>query len=432
MQNQEIVAHLHRLNRPMLARYWERWAEAPLIDYAKTLWEPPARQVPLEPELERALWKVGRQQGWSAARCARVWSQLKEQRIVQTATHVTPTEGPTFLGIHRLSLVGKPPEADYLVAAYSGVPFSNAAWSGALSYGAVTQLSDVLDPKNTHFREAQRAEIDRRRDGADLRLSLIPSSWRDGLVYRAEIPQRSHELSPSLCPRSQEIFPDFQDYQDYSSWALRSSEQQLQRLFPEQQIHYWDVNEWITAYLLEVLPQADHWLTRLLFDKDKPAGGPSIFEAPWFVTEILHKQKRKVENLTPRDAALRGQTVTLPLNPETLSEALQNQRLCPALLPTFLVLRFANGLRCWGSFEQIEYLDELRARLEHLDHFSEKHTQRDETPTLTTGRVLTKTGEPVYPLDVCLENQTLPALPTTLGEWWQPLLAKLKPRNARF
>ena len=50
-------------------------------------------------------------------------SSLQKTRILQTATHSTATEGPTFLALHYLALMGLPPRETYFVGAYSGVSF---------------------------------------------------------------------------------------------------------------------------------------------------------------------------------------------------------------------------------------------------------------------------------------------------------------------
>ena len=66
----------------------------------------------------------------------KILQQFKNNPVLQTAHHLTATNGPTFTAIDLVSLMGLE-EKYYLVGVFSGVPFSNTAWSGCLSYGDI-------------------------------------------------------------------------------------------------------------------------------------------------------------------------------------------------------------------------------------------------------------------------------------------------------
>ena len=76
-------------------------------------------------------------------------ASLQKTRILQTATHSTATEGPTFLALHYLALMGLPPRETYFVGAYSGVSFANSAWSGCLNYSNRFDLETIISSQAT-------------------------------------------------------------------------------------------------------------------------------------------------------------------------------------------------------------------------------------------------------------------------------------------
>ena len=93
--------------------------------------------------------------GWADVIVKQLLQELEQKRLLQTTMHLTPTEGPTFLAAHQLATLKQPKISNYLVGAYSGVPFSNSAWSGAINYGTKTSLDQILHISNSLFRQAQ-------------------------------------------------------------------------------------------------------------------------------------------------------------------------------------------------------------------------------------------------------------------------------------
>ena len=199
-QMDSIIASLRRMNRTQLSKVIEKWGNKSLEEYGQLWWQEPIRPPPLEPELIQAFKETWQQMGWADVLVKQLLQELEQKRVLQTTTHLTPTEGPTFLASHQLATLRQPQTSSYLVGAYAGVPFSNAAWSGAINYGTKTSLEQILHPSNPLFRQAQAAVVDRIRDGDHSRLSLIPSKWRDGLVDRSAIPDRLNELVSDLLP----------------------------------------------------------------------------------------------------------------------------------------------------------------------------------------------------------------------------------------
>lgn len=64
-----------------------------------------------------------------------------------------------------------------------------------------------------------------------------------------------------------------------------------------------------------------------------------------------------------KDGALESSdgTVRIPLTPESITRALNDKRIVPSLLLTFILLSFHYGLNCLGGFNQIHYVTAMKA-----------------------------------------------------------------------
>ena len=431
-QMDSIIASLRRMNRTQLSRVIEKWSNRSLEEYGQLWWQEPIRPPPLEPELIQAFEETWQQMGWTDVLVKQMLEELEQKRVLQTAMHLTPTEGPTFLASHQLATLRQPQTSSYLVGAYSGVPFSNAAWSGAINYGTKTSLEQILHPSNSLFQQAQSAVIDRVRDGDHPRLSLIPGKWRDGLVDRSVIPDRLNELLPDLLPKVLEsslrsIVPN----NTYDNWALSFSEQLTRTVLNNNQIYFFNLNEAIRKYLISVLKDDSHWLTQLFLDPWKIKSLEKELVNNWFITEVDKQGKKKVEQIHLQNGCFGSSTISIPAEPESIISALNEKRFCPGLILCFWILTFYNGIRCLGGFEQIEYLAELDSKLNRLKSFDLINCKLDQISFLTTGRCIDQDYE-IYPIDVFFGNSKLPLPEGTLLSWLQPIISRLKPRALRY
>ena len=93
--------------------------------------------------------------------------------------------------------MGIPAGESYLVAAYSGVPYANAAWSGCLNFSAELELEEILSAKAPGFSVLLKSDRDRRRDTSERRISLIPGTFRDAQVFGSEVSEKQESLSPT-------------------------------------------------------------------------------------------------------------------------------------------------------------------------------------------------------------------------------------------
>ena len=431
-QMDSIIASLRLMNRPQLSKVIEKWGNESLERYGQLWWQGPKRPPPLEPELIQAFKETWQQMGWADVLVKQLLEELEQKRLLQTAMHLTPTEGPTFLASHQLATLRQPQTSNYLVGAYSGVPFSNAAWSGAINYGTKTSLEQILHTSNPLFRQAQAAVVDRIRDGDHPRLSLIPSKWRDGLVDRSAIPDRLNELFSDLLPGVREsslrsIVPK----KSYDNWALFFSEQLTRSVLNNHRIYFFNLNEVIRKYLIIVLKDDSHWLTQIFLDPWKIKSLEKELANNWFVAEVEKQGKKKVEQIHLQNRCFESKTISISADPESIISALNEHRFCPGLTLCFWILAFYNGIRCLGGFEQIEYLAELDSRLNQLEFLDLINYSSDQTALLTTGRCIDQDYE-VYPIDVFLGNSKIPLPEGTLLSWLQPIISRLTPRLLRY
>ena len=431
-QMDSIIASLRLMNRPQLSKVIEKWGNESLERYGQLWWQGPKRPPPLERELIQAFKETWQQMGWADVLVKQLLEELEQKRLLQTAMHLTPTEGPTFLASHQLATLRQPQTSSYLVGAYSGVPFSNAAWSGAINYGTKTSLEQILHPSNPLFRQAQAAVVDRIRDGDHPRLSLIPSKWRDGLVDRSAIPDRLNELFSDLLPGVREsslrsIAP--KNY--YDNWALSFSEKLTRSVLNNDRIYFFNLNEVIRKYLINVLKDNSHWITQLFLDPWKIKSLEKELANNWFVTEVEKQGKKKVEQIHLQNRCFESKTISISAEPESIISALNENRFCPGITLCFWILAFCNGIRCLGGFEQIEYLAELDSKLNKLEFQNLINYSSDQISLLTTGKCVDQDYE-VYPMDVLLGNSKLPLPEGTLFSWLQPIISRLTPRLLRY
>lgn len=426
----EIISTLESAGRFRLAVVVRQYGEVALSDYAKTLWQPPRHRTEIEPEFLAALAAEFRRLETEDAQIQGWLESLQRTRTLQAAIHLTASEGPTFLALHHLALSGMPQGESYLVGAYSGVPFANAAWSGCLNLDGRFPLEEIIALQAPGFAELRRADADRDRDGSERRLSLIPGNWRDVRVGDSPIPEKLAALWPHLTETVRVLVPEPISGEPFSTWANHFAAAQMRKLHPEADLVYFDLNEVIRDYLLSVLPNPDHALHRMHFDTDCRARAEAAFrDVPWYTIPTEQKGRKRMEVLRCEQGELRGPTVTIPLELEILLDGLRAKTLSPALLPVYTALVPCNGLTCLGSFEQVEYLAEYQKGWASLELFNPERLSTIRTDALTCGHCLDTSGIPVHPLDLLLDPEIELTTPKTLLELITPLLPRLGVRR---
>ena len=427
LDRKSIRTLLQNAKRPVLADILEKLWELPLLEYSASLWEKPPSTPPMEKALLEAFESEFCRIGLSYEQAREFCDSLEKTRILQTATHLTATEGPTFLALHQLALLGLPPQETYFVGSFSGVPFANSAWSGCLNYSKRFDLEALISPQAAEFTELKRSDADRSRDSAERRISLIPGKMRDARVFQSRIPQKLLNLQPHFAEAIRKISPATVCGDDFTVWASQFCTNQLRQIIPQKSLLYFDLNEVIRNYLLKVLQNSTHPLHRLLFERKIRESVFAEFpaETPLFTVEVLHKNKIRQESLIIQDEMLKSQNYQLELSQQKIIHELETGRLCPGLFLVFTSLSFINGLTCFGSFEQVEYLAEFKRRWLKLDLLEKEAVRTVNISALTSGRYVDEAQAVVHPLDLLLGLECSFPENITVGELMKPLLGRL-------
>jgi hypothetical protein len=264
MNADETARRLRDIDRPVLAALIEREGGLPVADYAARLHEHrPAR--PLEPAMAAALQRELERVALPADERQTVFAHLERARVLQTTTHVALTEGPIFFASHYVGSLGLPPEAPYVVAAFSGIAFSNGSRPGCLNFARLDG-AELFDPASAHGRRWSRSALDRARQTAERRLSLIPGHQRSALLFGASVEPETVERVAALRGPVREVIPTPFAGESFTAWAARGHRALHRRVLARKAVTL-DVNEVLRGYLMTALDDGAHPLHRVLFDE---------------------------------------------------------------------------------------------------------------------------------------------------------------------
>ncbi len=340
-------------------------------------------------------------------------NELWQHRTLQTTTHVTLSEGATFFATHWLASCGLDSKRPYLIAAFSGVPFSNQAWSGCLNYGHQTRLEQVLKPSSAFFKDSKLAEKNRMKDCSDKRLSMLTGQMRDALVYQSHLPERLLQMSDDFQNPLSEFVPPFQS-EFFTDWAMQFSQNLTRHLLPQVRSIYFDINQVIANYLVQVLTDKLHPVCLMLYGQDslRHLSGVNLFCCP-------SPNGQKV---------LQIQRHQLPQTPDELCEKILQNRWCPAPFLVFSVLTGLNQFCCFGGFEQVEYFAKFQKIWESLEGM--KPLKLRPQQMLTTGRFVDSQGLGVFPIDLIVNESvkaswSLPSKKSPVSLLMQPIVKQL-------
>ncbi|MGK0289216.1 MAG: hypothetical protein ACI86H_000647 [bacterium] len=395
----EIDTQISQLKKthPNLAKVFQDNWDTPLSKFSKKLFQISSKKM-IEPTLFQAFEEEWASMNIPQSTILKFIDQIKTTPVLQTSHHITPTNGPTFFTLDAIALSGIPKDQTLLVAANSGVAFSNTAWSGSLSYQEST-LEELFKIESKAYQQAKRSAKERQSHGdQEKKISLIPSKKRDDLLFGNQIEEQQSQLFQQFSESLQKTLVEPKLGESYTHWASNTCSQLQKKIFQQNNIFYFDINQVINRYLIKMLKEGnqEHPVYQILFGSQSQQllenfENPTIFlgrrkgKKSWKVQPILWNNQEFTE--------------------ESLIQALEEQSVCPSVFLLFFILRFLNGIHCLGSFNQIEYLENYRKAWQSLNFPWNLDLTPDGSQTLTTGRMLWK-DELIYPLDWAFQNKT--------------------------
>ena len=275
---------------------------------------------------------------------------------------------------------------------YSGIPFSNHTRPGRIN-------------RKAHS------------------VNLFPSTLQDSLVYRSLVPPKLLEAMSDLPKKISRYFPHAKLGESFTRWALQSCQHIERTVLGKKNLIYLDINEVVSNYLVQGLGNPAHIIHKIFFDlKTRREFQGAFPEEIMFYAPVQKGKYEEMENFLLKDNVLSSRSRKIPLdNPLALISELETERLCPALLPGFLVLAFLNQFKCFGSFAQVEYLPVYQEKLAGLSFMKSFKIDSIPTSNLTTGVFVD--GQTMYPLDILVGDKKFRPNPKTLfGE----LLMRMK------
>ncbi len=417
-----------RIEYPQLCDVFLQYWDTNLKDYATSLYN--IDSGCLENVLKQSITEELEIAGYDTLIIKKAMKQLEQTPVLQTAHHITPTNGPSMLAFDLISLSGLKEDQIYLVGANSGVAFSNSAWSGSLSFGLIP-ISDLLQSESVVYKKECKSAINRKDHGdTDNRISLFPSRQRDQLVFNNKISDFQLSLYDQFTDRLKSILPPMNLGEEYSHWAAKSCAEIQKRVLNRQQIIIFDINRVIIRYLIKVLSQDEHHpINKVLFSGSQCSKVQAVFKEPsMFLTSYKGKKSFKVDGLHwHKNGLISKKTGVHPFSRQELIQALEEEKLCPGLFLVFMIVRFLNGIRCLGSFNQIGYLEEFRRNWEELDFDWGMQLEPDFKQMLTTGRMNFE-GKTFWPLDMALDELSLDIKDYTnvkMNRFWEPIVRQL-------
>ena len=172
-----------------------------LEEYSAKLWrsEAGASKKP-EPLFLNCIGEQLTRLGEASDTAEKLVRQLETYPILQTAHHMTPTQGPGFNAADVNSLAGLPDDMLYPVGACSGTAYSNTAFTGSLCFNSAN-WQDIFMAGTQQLSQAVKAQEERSAHGTDeKRVSLLPAKYRDALVYNSPLPDSVREKINGMVP----------------------------------------------------------------------------------------------------------------------------------------------------------------------------------------------------------------------------------------
>lgn len=428
---QELLKSLREEQRHHLASVIEKNWNKTVLDYSASLFKySPVNSV--EPELLNAIRTVLLRYNYSQTDTDSILQSFIKYRVVQTAHHVDICNTPRMYTINWLTTRGLPQNAWYLVFAFSGIPFGNASRPGCIKYSNHS-LDQVINSDSNLYpilkKDLENSKNDR--EHSLMRISLVPSSMQDEIVYGSKITEKTIEVANSLSFELKEKFNTPILDQDYSSFALNTSCNIEKELLQINKSCYLDINEISKEYLLQILKNKDHIVTKILCNNEvRSILAPVIpTEAIFYNTYKNNDGRLKQESIFLNKDGFSDNKLNLKPNADEIVKALVEDRLCPGLFLTYLIFMFVNGVRTLGSFVAAEYLPIYKEKLIATGIMKEYNLENIPEDNLTTGMLPDLELEQITSIDILLGTKWKPDPNMLYGELLVTLMSVLYGRD---
>ncbi len=428
---QAVLKALREERKDHLANVIEQNWNKTVRDYSASLYEyKPVN--PVEPELIKAIKDSLVDFGYSQLQQDEICESFIKNRVIQTAHHLDIINTPRMLTINWLASAGLPKDAWYLVFAFSGIPFGNASRPGCIKFSE--HSLDQIVKEDTALYKNLKKDLENsklHREHSLERISMVPSSMQDEIVYHSSIKNRTIEVISGLTQELKPYFPTPNIEDSYNIYALNASRDIERKILNLEKTAYLDINEITTKYLLQVLKNPDHIITKILCDsKTRSLLAPVVPTEAFFYGTYSQDDKLKQESIfLTTDGFTQTKNYALDSTSESIIKALENDRLCPGLFLTYLVFKFVNGARCLGSFVAAEYLPTYKEKLIGTGLMKDYNLESIPTDNLTTGMLPDKSLEQVTAIDILLGSKWEPDDNMLYGELLLSLMDVLYGRD---
>ena len=339
--------------------------------------------LPLEKIMSLTLNKEFKRLGYTESQITKILKYLEKHRVLQTTPHISPAQKPRYFFINWLASLALKKTDFYLVAMFSGIPFSNKTRPGRLC----SKTGDI---------------------------NLIPSNMQDALVYRSKIPQKMIEELQKLPANLKNIFPEAKLNESYTSWALKSS-QKIENRFLKGKLIFFDFNEVVANYILLAIKDENHPVFKILFDSRNRAETIALFSSEVFFYGSKKGDKyESMEGFHLKNGYLESPSRKIILTKGNLKKEIE-QGLCPGLPLGFLAFTFLNHFKCFGSFAQTEYLPMYKKDFMKIPCLKKAKIKDAPTENLTTTGGFPENST-LHPLDLYLNEKIKVRKDIILGE----------------
>lgn len=414
---QILTNRLREMGRIPLAIEIEKYWNKSLLEYSKIINTYSAKSK-MERYLKRAFEIELLRLGYSKKETDNIILDLDKNRIIQTAPHLIPSNGPRMFFIDWLSSLNLNTKKFYVVGMYSGIPFSNTFYPGHITFNKKIVLDKILDKNTDIYKTEIKKEKTKANNGLDEKISLIPSRIQDDLVYKSSIEQKTIEVIGSLTLESKSLFlNDELTKGDYTRWSLTCQKNINSTVLNKKNLVYVDMNEVVKNYLVEAFSQKKHILYRIFFNKKERKNFLHHFaNEKIFVLPFISKKYPSNETLNFEGDFLMGKHNKIKINQKNIIELLKNGRLCPSTFMCFTVLSFLNDFKCLGSFRQAVYLPEYKDKWIKSKILYTKKVSLVPCCNLTTGHFIENEMQGIRPLDILIGTKFKINQKTLFGE----------------